>query len=72
MAVITMMIEPPQGTPRLRGRVAIPWDDILGVKSLLAQGKTIEEIAKIFGVSRRTIDRVIKLNNPVRLAQMEE
>ena len=67
-----MMIEPPRGTPCLRGRVAIPWDDIPGVKTFLAQGKTIEEIANIFGVSRRTIDRVIKLNNPVRLAQMEE
>lgn len=72
MAVKIKKIVPPQGTPCLRGRVAIPWDDILGVKTLLAQGKTIEEIANIFGVSRRTIDRVIKLNNPVRLAQMEE
>lgn len=67
-----MITEPPQGTPCLRGRVAIPWDGIPGVKTLLAQGKTIEEIANIFGVSRRTIDRVIKLNNPVRQAQKEE
>lgn len=67
-----MMIEPPQGTPCLRGRVAIPWDDITGVKTLLAQGKTRREIANIFGVSRRTIDRVIRLNDPVRQTQTEE
>jgi DNA invertase Pin-like site-specific DNA recombinase len=56
----------------LRGRVAIPWDDIPGVKGMLDDGKTVAEIADFFGVSRRTIYRVIKLNNPVRQAQKEE
>lgn len=67
-----MITEPPQGTPRLRGRVAIPWDDIQGVSTLLEQGKTIGEIAAVFGVSRNSIYRVIKINDPLRQEQIEE
>lgn len=63
---------PPQGTPHLRYKVPIPWDDIPGVCTLLEEGKTIGEIADFFGVSSRSIYRVIKINDPVRREQIEE
>jgi uncharacterized protein (DUF433 family) len=66
-----MISEPPQGTPCLRGRVAIPWDDIPGVKGMLDDGKTVAEIADFFGVSRASIYSLIKINDKERKERIE-
>lgn len=43
-----------------RPKKQIPFEDIKGLKTLLAEGKTKEEIAEIFGVNEKTISRRLK------------
>jgi len=42
-----------------RPKKAIPLEDIKGLKTLLAEGKTHAEIGEIFGVDKKTISRRI-------------
>jgi transposase len=43
-----------------RPKKEIPFEDIKGLKTLIAEGKTQEEIGKIFGVDQKTISRRVK------------
>jgi predicted transcriptional regulator len=43
-----------------RPKKEIPFEDIKGLKTLLDEGKTQEEIGEIFGVDQKTISRRVK------------
>jgi DNA invertase Pin-like site-specific DNA recombinase len=45
----------------MRPHKNIPVDDVLGLKTLIDQGKTPQEIADYYGVHRTTIVRRLKL-----------
>lgn len=46
--------------PRPNKMIPIPWEDTKGLKTLIAEGKTYDEIGKHFGVCSGTISNRVK------------